>query len=130
VTECRFESDHPHHPLRAAALLQTYLPLLAAILLETMASSALQASRQFTRPWPTALMAVGYLGAFYFLSLALRTISVGIAYAIWSGLGIVLISAAGWVVFGQRLDLPAMLGIALILAGVLVINLFSGTAGH
>jgi small multidrug resistance pump len=75
-------------------------------------------------------MAVGYLGAFYCLSLALRAIPVGIAYAIWSGLGIVLISAVGWMVFGQKLDLPAMLGIGLILAGVLVINLFSGTAGH
>ena len=111
-------------------MLKTYLPLLAAILLEIVATSALQASRQFTRPWPTALMAVGYLGAFYCLSLALRAIPVGIAYAIWSGLGIVLISAVGWVVFGQKLDLPAMLGIGLILAGVVVINLFSGTAGH
>jgi small multidrug resistance pump len=107
-----------------------YLPLLAAILLEVLATSALQASQQFTRPWPTALMAIGYLAAFYCLSLALRGIPVGIAYAIWSGLGIVLISAVGWVVFGQRLDLPAILGIGLILAGVLVVQLFSATAGH
>ena len=111
-------------------MLRTYLPLLAAIVLEVIATSALQASQQFTRPWPTLLMALGYLGAFFFLSLALRGIPVGIAYAIWSGLGIVLISAVGWVVFGQKLDLPAMIGLGLILAGVLVVNLFSSSARH
>nr|WP_237182360.1 multidrug efflux SMR transporter [Roseomonas marmotae] len=106
------------------------MPLLAAIVLEVIATSALQASQQFTRPWPTAVMALGYLAAFFFLSLALRGIPVGIAYAIWSGLGIVLISAVGWVVFGQKLDMPAIIGLGLILAGVLVVNLFSGTARH
>ena len=111
-------------------MLRTYLPLLAAIVLEVIATSALQASQQFTRPWPTLLMALGYLGAFFFLSLALRGIPVGIAYAIWSGLGIVLISAVGWVVFGQKLDMPAIIGLGLILAGVLVVNLFSGAARH
>ena len=111
-------------------MLRTYLPLLAAIVLEVIATSALQASQQFTRPWPTLLMALGYLGAFFFLSLALRGIPVGIAYAIWSGLGIVLISAVGWVVFGQKLDLPAVIGLGLILAGVLVVNIFSSTARH
>jgi small multidrug resistance pump len=111
-------------------LLRTYLPLLTAIVLEVIATSALQASQQFTRPWPTLLMALGYLGAFFFLSLALRGIPVGIAYAIWSGLGIVLISAVGWVGFGQKLDLPAMIGLGLILAGVLVVNLFSSSARH
>lgn len=109
---------------------KTYLPLLAAILLEVAATSALQASQQFTRPWPTALMALGYLGAFYCLSLALRGIPVGVAYALWSGLGIVLISLVGWIGFGQRLDLPAVLGIGMILGGVLVVQLFSGSAGH
>lgn len=111
-------------------MLRTYLPLLAAIVLEVIATSALQASQQFTRPWPTLLMALGYLGAFFFLSLALRGIPVGIAYAIWSGLGIVLISAVGWVGFGQKLDMPAMIGLGLILAGVLVVNLFSSSARH
>jgi small multidrug resistance pump len=111
-------------------LLRTYLPLLTAIVLEVIATSALQATQQFTRPWPTLLMALGYLGAFFFLSLALRGIPVGIAYAIWSGLGIVLISAVGWVGFGQKLDLPAMIGLGLILAGVLVVNLFSSSARH
>jgi small multidrug resistance pump len=110
--------------------LRSYLPLLAAIVLEVIATSALQASQQFTRPWPTLLMAMGYLGAFFFLSLALRGIPVGIAYAIWSGLGIVLISAVGWIVFGQKLDPPAMAGLGLIIAGVLVVNLFSSTARH
>ncbi|MBC9178079.1 DMT family transporter [Pseudoroseomonas ludipueritiae] len=110
--------------------MRTYLPLLAAIVLEVIATSALQASQQFTRPWPTLLMALGYLGAFFFLSLALRGIPVGVAYAIWSGLGIVLISAVGWVGFGQKLDLPAIFGLGLILAGVLVVNLFSNSARH
>jgi small multidrug resistance pump len=111
-------------------MLHTYLPLMAAIGLEIIATSALQASRQFTRPWPTALMAICYAAAFYFLSLALRGIPVGIAYAIWSGLGIVLISAVGWVLYGQKLDLPAMVGIGFILAGVLIVNLFSRSASH
>jgi small multidrug resistance pump len=110
--------------------LRSYLPLLAAIVLEVIATSALQASQQFTRPLPTLLMAMGYLGAFFFLSLALRGIPVGIAYAIWSGLGIVLISAVGWIVFGQKLDLPAMAGLGLIIGGVLVVNLFSSAARH
>ena len=111
-------------------MLKIYLPLLAAIALEVMATSALQASQQFTRLGPTVLMAVGYAGAFYFLSLALRGIPVGVAYAIWSGLGIVLISIIGWVVFGQKLDLPAVVGLSFILVGVLIVNLFSKTASH
>jgi small multidrug resistance pump len=104
-------------------VLRTYLPLLAAIGLEVIATSALQASRQFTRLGPTILVVVGYAGAFYFLSLALRGIPVGVAYGIWSGLGIVLISAIGWVVFGQKLDAPAVIGLGFILTGVLIVNL-------
>lgn len=107
-----------------------YLYLLAAIACEVVATSALKASEGFTRLWPSAIVIVGYGLAFYFLSLTLRTIPVGIAYAIWSGLGIVLISAVGWLFFRQSLDLPALFGIALILAGVLVINLYSNAAGH
>ena len=75
-------------------------------------------------------MAVCYLGSFWLLSLTLRTIPVGLAYAIWSGLGIVLISLIGWRVFGQALDLPAMIGLALIIAGVMVVNLFSKSMPH
>jgi small multidrug resistance pump len=111
-------------------LLKIYLPLMAAIVLEVIATSALQASQQFTRLWPTLLMALGYAGAFYFLSIALRGIPVGVAYGIWSGLGIVLISVIGWVVFGQKLDLPAIVGLGFILTGVLIVNLFSKTASH
>lgn len=102
-----------------------YLALLAAILLEVVGTSALQASRQFSRLGPTLLMGACYLGAFYFLSLALKTIPVGLAYAIWSGLGIVLISIVGLLLFGQKLDPPAILGLALIIAGVVVVQLFS-----
>lgn len=106
------------------------LHLFAAIVCEVVATSALKASEGFTRLWPSVIVVVGYGLAFYFLSLTLRTMPVGIAYAIWSGLGIVLISAVGWLLFRQALDLPALLGIGLILTGVLVINLFSRTAGH
>lgn len=104
---------HPYHCLGLA------------IVLEVVATSCLHASQGFTRLWPSLVATMGYVCAFYFLSVALKTIPTGIAYAIWSGVGIVLISMAGWVVFRQRLDSPALLGIALILAGVMVINLFS-----
>ncbi len=107
-----------------------YLFLAAAIVLEVIATSALKASVQFTRLIPTLIMAAGYLGAFYFLSLTLKTIPVGVSYAIWSGVGIVLISLAGWLFFRQAPDLPAIIGMALIIAGVVVINLFSRTAAH
>ena len=104
--------------------------LLSAIVLEVIGTTLLQKSAQFTRLWPTLGMAVCYLGSFWLLSLTLRTIPVGLAYAIWSGLGIVLISLIGWRVFGQALDLPAMIGLALIIAGVMVVNLFSKSMPH
>ena len=110
--------------------LQTYMFLIAAIVLETIGTSSLQASQQFTRPLPTALMTVSYLVAFYCLSHALKVIPVGIAYAIWSGLGIVLISTIGLVVFKQKLDGPALVGLALIIAGVVVVNVFSKSMTH
>ncbi|MBP1688984.1 MAG: QacE family quaternary ammonium compound efflux transporter [Deltaproteobacteria bacterium] len=106
------------------------LILGAAIVSEVIATSALKASDGFTRLWPSVVTAIGYLISFYLLSLALKAMSVGVAYAIWSGLGIVLIACIGWAVFGQKLDLPALLGMALIIAGVAVINLFSKTTGH
>lgn len=111
-------------------LLTLYWPLLVAIVMEVIATSALQASQQFTRPLPTALMIIGYLAAFYFLSITLRHIPVGIAYAIWSGLGIVLISLVGLVLFKQRLDLPAVIGLCFIVTGVIIINIFSKTVSH
>lgn len=104
--------------------------LFAAILTEVIATTALKASDGFTRPGPSALVVAGYGVAFYFLSLTLRTIPMGIAYAIWSGVGIVLISAIAWLWYGQKLDLPAIIGIALIVAGVAVINLFSKSLAH
>ena len=90
----------------------------------------MQASQQFTRPLPTIIMAFSYLGAFYFLSLVLRTMPVGIAYAIWSGLGIIMISLIGLVVFKQKLDVAALLGLGLIIAGIIVVNVFSKTTVH
>eukprot|EP00873_Tetraselmis_striata_P031119 jgi/Tetstr1/451383/TSEL_038419.t1 len=107
----------------------TYVFLLCAIVAEVIATSALKAANGFTNLIPSVIVAVGYAAAFYFLSLTLRTLPVGIAYAIWSGLGIVLISLVGWVVYKQGLDLPAVIGMALIIAGVVVINTFS-RAGH
>ncbi|HNU10893.1 MAG TPA: SMR family transporter [Rubrivivax sp.] len=98
----------------------------AAIVSEVIATSALKASAGFTRLLPSTVTAVGYALSFYLLSQALKTIPVGVAYAIWSGLGIVLISIVGWLVFGQKLDAPTLAGIALIIAGLVVMNLFSG----
>ena len=105
-----------------------WLTLILAVAAETVGTTALEASRQFTRPGPVAVVVVGYGLAFWLLSLTLRTMPVGIVYGLWSGLGVVLIALIGWLVFGQRLDGPAVLGLGLILAGVLVIHLFSGTA--
>lgn len=102
-----------------------YLYLLVAIVCEVIGTSALKASDGLTRLVPTLVTAAGYSGAFYLLSLTLRVIPMGVVYAIWSGLGIVLIAVVGWFRFRQRLDAPALIGLALILAGVLVINLFS-----
>ena len=108
----------------------SYLYLALAILSEVVATSFLKASEGFTRPGPTAIMAVGYGVAFYGLSLALRDIPTGVAYAIWSGVGIVLIALIAWSVRGEKLDAPALIGMALIVAGVVVMNLFSRSAGH
>ncbi|GHG25083.1 MULTISPECIES: SMR family transporter [Paracoccus] len=107
-----------------------YVPLVAAIGLEVVGTSLLQRSEQFTRLAPTVGMALCYLASFYLLSLSLRALPLGIAYAIWSALGIVLVALIGFFVFGQRLDLPAVIGLALIVLGVLVVNLFSRTVGH
>ncbi|WP_025869404.1 DMT family transporter [Methylobacillus glycogenes] len=101
-----------------------------AIVSEVLATSALKASEGFTRPWPSLIVVVGYLVAFYCLSLTLRSLPVGVVYAIWSGLGIVLVSVIAWLLFGQKLDLPAIIGMGLIIAGVLVMNLFSRTVAH
>jgi small multidrug resistance pump len=108
----------------------SYIYLSIAIVAEVIATSFLKQSEGFTRLMPTAIMAAGYATAFYCLSLALRDIPTGIAYAIWSGVGIVLIAAVAWVFQGQKLDAPALIGMTLIIAGVLVMNLFSRAAAH
>jgi small multidrug resistance pump len=107
-----------------------YLYLIGAVVFEVIGTSALQASQQFTKPKPLILTAIGYGAAFYLLSLVLRTMPVGIAYAIWSGLGVILITLVGLVWFGQRLDLPAIIGLTLIVVGVVTINLFSQSVVH
>jgi small multidrug resistance pump len=102
-----------------------YLLLAVAIVAEVIGTSALKAAAGFTRPLPSLVVVVGYGVAFYFLSLALKSIPVGVAYAIWSGVGVALITLIGWLVFKQRLDAAALAGIALIVAGVVVIQVFS-----
>ena len=104
--------------------------LIIAIVAEVIGTSALRASDGFSRLWPSVLVIAGYAVAFYFLSLTLKTIPMGVSYAIWSGVGIVLISLVGWLVFDQTLDTPALAGMGLIVTGVLVINIFSTSAGH
>jgi len=110
--------------------MKNWLFLAIAIVSETIATSALKSSAGFTKLLPSLLVVAGYGIAFYFLSLTLRTIPIGIAYAVWSGVGIVLIALVGWLVFGQKLDTPALLGMGLIVAGVVVMNVFSRTAQH
>ena len=106
------------------------LYLSIAIIGEVIATSFLRASAGFTQLVPSVVVIVGYGVTFYFFSLALQTIPVGIAYAIWSGVGIVLVSIIAFVVYQQVLDLPALIGMGLILSGVLVINLFSHSSAH
>ena len=100
------------------------------VVAEVVGTTALKASEEFTKLFPSIVVVVGYGIAFYFLSVVLRTIPVGIAYAAWSGIGIVLIAIAGAVMFKQIPDVPAIIGMSLIVAGVVVIHLFSKTIGH
>jgi small multidrug resistance pump len=101
-----------------------------AIVAEVIATSALKAAEGFTRLIPSLVVLAGYATAFYFLSLTLRTLPLGIAYAVWSAVGIALVSVIGWLRYGQSLDAPAMIGIGLIVAGVVVINGFSQSVAH
>lgn len=101
-----------------------------AILAEVIGTSAMKASEGFTRVAPSLITVVFYGIAFYLLSLTLRTIPVGIAYAVWSGVGIVLISLVAWAMYGQKLDAAGMIGIGLIIAGVVVLNVFSKSSAH
>ncbi|EFM57617.1 SMR family transporter [Brucella inopinata] len=107
-----------------------YVFLAIAIFSEVIGTLSLKASEGFSRLGPSIVVVVAYGLAFYFLSLTLKTIPVGVAYAIWSGVGVTLVALIGWLVFGQKLDLPAIVGMGLIIAGVIVLNLLSNTAQH
>ena len=107
-----------------------WLLLYVAIISEVIATSALKSSDGFSQFWPSVIVIVGYAAAFYFLSLTLRTIPIGIAYAVWAGAGIVLMAIVAWIIFDQKLDLAAVIGIGLILSGVVVLNLFSNSFEH
>jgi small multidrug resistance pump len=104
--------------------------LAIAIVTEVIATSALKASAQFTRLWASVIVAIGYATSFYLLSQVLKVIPVGVTYAIWSGMGIVLISIVGAILFGEMPDAPAVIGMTLIVMGVVVINVWSRTVGH
>ena len=107
-----------------------YLPLSVAIVAEVVATTAMKSSDGFTRLWPSLIVVAGYMVAFYFLSMTFRTLPTGIADAMWAGAGIVLITLLGWIIHKQTLDLPALLGMSLIVSGVLVINIFSKSGAH
>jgi small multidrug resistance pump len=107
-----------------------YVYLTVAVIFEVIATTALKETQAFTRLTPSLVVVVGYGLAFYFLSLTLRTMPVGVVYALWCGAGIILVTAIGWLWFRQALDLPALAGMGLIMAGVAVINLFSNTLTH
>ncbi|OWY34285.1 DMT family transporter [Herbaspirillum aquaticum] len=110
--------------------MSAYLTLAVAIVAEVIATTALKSSQGFTRLLPGIIVVLGYGVSFYCLSLTLRTMPTSVAYAIWSGVGLVLITLAAWLIHQQRLDWPAVAGIALIVVGVMVINLFSASAAH
>ena len=103
--------------------MNAWLALLVAILSETVATSALKSTEGFTKLWPSLVVVAGYSSAFYFLALTLKQIPIGVAYAVWSGVGVALITLIGWFVFGQKLGGTALLGIGLIVTGVVVLNL-------
>ncbi len=111
-------------------MLKQWLFLTFAIVCEVIGTSALRSTDEFTRFWPSAVVIVGYACAFYFLSLTLKAIPVGVAYAIWSGVGTTLIVLIGWIFMGQKLDLPAIAGVLLIVLGVLILNVFSRSVAH
>ena len=107
-----------------------YLYLFLAVVGEVVGTSTLKATEGFTRLWPTLIVVVAYGVAFYFLSLSVQRFPIGVLYAVWSGLGVVLIAIAGYVIYGDRLDLPAVLGLTMIIAGVATIQIFSDTVRH
>ncbi|EMI7257785.1 QacE family quaternary ammonium compound efflux SMR transporter [Vibrio alginolyticus] len=106
------------------------LALSIAIVCEAIATSYIPKTEQFTKVMPSTVVLIGYGIAFFLLSVTVQTMPVGVVYAIWSGAGIVLVATVGYFVYGQRLDLPALVGIGFIIAGVLIVNLLSKTVGH
>jgi small multidrug resistance pump len=107
-----------------------YVYLAISIVAEVIGTSALKASEGFTKLWPSVVVVIGYGVAFHFLALTLKTIPIGVAYAIWAGAGISLVAIVGWVLFGQKLDAAAIIGMGLIIAGVVVMQVFSKSTGH
>ena len=107
-----------------------YVYLALSIVAEVIATSSLKASEGFTKLWPSVVVVIGYGVAFHFLALTLKTIPIGVAYAIWAGAGVSIVAIVGWVIFGQRLDAPAIIGMALIVTGVVIMQAFSKSAGH
>ena len=110
--------------------MQQWIFLAVAIVSEVVGTTALKASDGFSRLWPSLVVLAAYGTSFFFLSLTLRTMPVGVVYAIWSGAGIALIALVAWVFLGQTLDLPALVGMGLIVSGVVVLNVFSKTVSH
>lgn len=111
-------------------LATSYMALGFAILAEVIATSILPLTKEFSKPLPTLGVAILYATAFYLLTIVTRQVPLGIAYALWSGMGIVLIASINWLAFGQKLDTPAIIGLALLISGIVIINLFSKTVGH
>lgn len=107
-----------------------YVYLIIAVIFETFGTACLKASEVFTKPWPSVGVIIGFAGAFYFLALTLKHMPIGIVYAVWSGLGIILITLIGYIAFKQTLDLAAYVGMGLIMAGVIVIHVFSKSGAH
>lgn len=111
-------------------MMNPYFALCIAVISEVIATSALKATNGFTNLIPSLIVVAGYAVAFYFLSLTLKDIPIGVAYALWSGLGVTLVTIAGFFLYQQKIDLAGFLGLALIIAGIVVLNLFSKTAVH
>ena len=107
-----------------------YVYLIVAVIFETFGTACLKASNEFTKLWPSLGVIIGFAGAFYFLALTLRYMPIGVVYAVWSGLGIIFIALIGLIVFKQSLDTAAYIGMGLIIAGVVVLNLFSNSGSH
>ena len=107
-----------------------WLALAIAIVAEVIATSTMKATNEFTRFWPSLVVVLGYGTGFYFMTISMRVLPIGIMYALWSGVGILVVSIMGWVIYRQALDIPAIIGMSFIVAGVVVINVFSKSIGH